>query len=98
MSDYLIAYDITTPRRLQKMHRYLQKVAVPIQYSVFYLSIDDRQLPGLLAGAEDLIDKKLDDLRCYALPRRGLKTRLGRATFPAGIQYTALPTQWMEDS
>ncbi len=98
MSDYLIAYDITSPRRLQKMHRYLQKVAVPIQYSVFYLSLDERQLGKLLAEAEALIDKISDDLRCYPLPSRGLKTRLGRATFPTGIQYTGLPARWMEET
>lgn len=97
MSDFIIAYDITSPRRLQKMHRFLQKSAVPIQYSVFYLSLDERQLPKLLDEAESLIDKCSDDLRCYPLPARGLKTRLGRSTFPTGIQYTGLPAQWMEE-
>lgn len=98
MSDYLIAYDITSPRRLQKMHHYLQKLAIPIEYSVFYLSLDERQLPKLLAEAEALIDRTRDDLRCYPLPQRGLKTRLGRATFPAGIQYTGLPAQWIGET
>jgi CRISPR-associated protein, Cas2 family len=64
MADYLIAYDIRSPRRLGRVHRYLRKLAVPIEYSVFYATCDPRQIVRILADLEDLIDASSDDLRC----------------------------------
>jgi CRISPR-associated endonuclease Cas2 len=97
VSNYIVAYDITCPRRLARLHRHLVKIATPIEYSVFYLCADERQLDDLLAELVALIDPKTDDLRCYPLPERGLKARLGKATFPSGIVYTGLPAQWSEE-
>jgi CRISPR-associated protein Cas2 len=94
-SDFLIAYDITCPRRLCRMHRYLAKVAVPIEYSVFFATGEVDWLVGVLKEAASLIDKGSDDLRCYPLPGRGLRTRLGRATLPAGVFHSDLPVAWM---
>ena len=93
--DFLIAYDITSPRRLAKVDRYLTKVAVPIEYSVFFATGDLRWIMGILTEIAGLIDKRSDDLRCYPLPSRGLKTRLGRATLPQGVIYSDLPAAWM---
>jgi CRISPR-associated endonuclease Cas2 len=98
MADYLIAYDITQPRRLAKVYRHLLKNAVPIEYSVFYATVDERRIDVIMAEAASMIDPKTDDLRCYPLPQRGLKIRLGRATLPAGIYYTGMPNQWIETS
>lgn len=92
---YLIAYDITCPRRLGRLHRYLATVAVPIEYSVFFATGSLAWLVGVLAEAATLIDPREDDLRCYPLPGRGLKTRLGRATLPEGIVYSELPATWL---
>jgi CRISPR-associated protein Cas2 len=94
-SEFLIAYDITCPRRLAKMHRYLTKVAVPIEYSVFFVTGELNSVIAILNEASKLIDKRSDDLRCYPLPSRGLKTRLGRATLPPGVFYSDLPAAWM---
>lgn len=95
-ADFLIAYDITDPRRLQRMHRYLTREALPIEYSVFYASDDPRHMLSVLRSAAELIDPRSDDLRCYPLPSRGLRIRLGKATLPAGVYYSALPAEWME--
>lgn len=97
MAAYLIAYDITHPRRLARVHRALRKTAMPIEYSVFYAEMDPRQIVCLLVELATLIDPASDDLRCYPLPARGLKIRLGRATLPAGIHYTGLPDNWAYD-
>ena len=35
MPDYLIAYDIAAPRRLQKIHKRLCEEAIPLQNSTF---------------------------------------------------------------
>ena len=33
--NWLVAYDIASPRRLARVHRYLKRHAIPVQYSVF---------------------------------------------------------------
>lgn len=98
MAEYIVAYDITAPRRLNRVYRALCKIAVPIEYSVFLLTSDPRQVVRILADLEELIDKRSDDLRCYPLPVRGLRIRLGRAHFPDGIHYTGLPESWPNES
>ncbi|MFN4149171.1 MAG: CRISPR-associated endonuclease Cas2, partial [Rhodocyclaceae bacterium] len=84
MTDYLICYDISHPKRLGRVFRFLKKRALPLQYSVFLFSGDDRQLMHCLEAVARLIDPAEDDLRAYPLPRRGLKARLGRAILPEG--------------
>lgn len=93
--DYLIAYDITSPRRLGRVHRYLSQVAVPIEYSVFFVTGELPWLLGVLRETSALIDGRSDDLRCYPLPSRGLKQRLGKATLPEGVYWSDLPAAWM---
>lgn len=94
MSDILICYDIADPKRLGRVFRFLKKCAMPLQYSVFLFTGDDRQLDRLMEKAAQLIDAKEDDLRAYPLPKRGFKARLGKAALPAGIQWSSLPAAW----
>lgn len=94
MTDYVICYDIANPKRLGRVFRFLKKCAMPLQYSVFLFSGDDRQLDRCLAQAAKLIDAKEDDLRAYPLPKRGFKARLGKPALPEGIQWSGLPTAW----
>lgn len=98
MPEYLITYDICAPKRLSKMHRYLKKLGMPIQYSVFYMVLSERQLETCLAGAARIINPKQDDLRCYPLPKRGLRWRMGRVALPSGIMWSGLPSQWVGDN
>ncbi len=91
MSEYLICYDISCPKRLARLHRMLKKCAVPIQYSVFMFMGDERQLQRCLDQAAAIIDPLADDLRAYPLPKRGLRLRLGKPTLPEGIQLSCLP-------
>ena len=37
MHSWLIGYDITDPRRLQRVHRVMVDCATPIEYSIFLL-------------------------------------------------------------
>lgn len=94
MSEFIVCYDISDPKRLARLHRFLKKYTMPLQYSVFLFTGDDRQLDRLLATAETYIDPKVDDLRAYPLPARGLKARLGKPTLPEGIQFGGLPVAW----
>jgi len=94
MSEFVVCYDICDPRRLGRLHRFLKKYTVPLQYSVFLFTGDDRQLDHFLAKAETYIDPNIDDLRAYPLPARGLKIRLGKPALPDGIQFGCLPVAW----
>lgn len=94
MKDSLICYDITAPKRLVRLHRFLKKQAIPLQYSVFLFTGDDHQLDRLMQQAVSYIDVKADDLRAYPLPKRGFRARLGHALLPEGIQLSSLPPVW----
>lgn len=92
MANFLIGYDIRAKDRLQRVHRKMLCFAVPIQYSVFMLTGNDAELEKCLNAVKPLIDKKEDDLRCYRLPARGIKARLGTAVLPEGIFFTGMPS------
>jgi CRISPR-associated protein Cas2 len=94
MTDFVICYDISNPKRLSRIFRYLKKCAMPMQYSVFLYTGDDRQLIRMLSKLTTMIDHKEDDLRAYPLPKRGLRARLGRPALPEGIQWGGLPPSW----
>ncbi len=34
--EFIISYDIADPKRLSRIHRMLKRLAMPLQYSVFY--------------------------------------------------------------
>lgn len=88
---FVIGYDIADPPRLQRVHREMCRHAAPLEYSVFLLVGSDADKDRCLARMAALIVPKEDDVRCYALPARGFQGRIGRASLPAGIQWTGLP-------
>ena len=91
MKSWVIGYDITSPKRLQKVYRTLLKYATPIEYSIFILSGTERERQKCMQELAALIDNDEDDLRCYPLPERGLQQRIGKATLPVGIHWSGLP-------
>jgi CRISPR-associated protein Cas2 len=92
MRTFVIGYDISHPRRLQRVHRALIKYAVPIEYSIFVLDGAMREAIFCMEEVSRLIDPEEDDLRCYPLPSRGTQFRLGKASLPEGIIWTGLPS------
>ncbi len=68
-TTYLICYDIREPARLQRVHRYLSKRAIALQYSVFTARLGKKELMWLSRGLASLIDKRQDDVRIYPLAR-----------------------------
>ncbi len=82
---YLISYDITDPRRLQRVHAFLKKHAMPVQYSVFLVRLSERRLVSLLAEINQRIDPRSDDVRAYPLPERCEAVTLGRLYLPDGV-------------
>lgn len=82
---WLIAYDITCPRRLGRIHRYLKDQATPLQYSLF---LAEESTPGILRIRDhlaSLIDPKSDDVRLYPLPDRLELHAIGKSRLPEGV-------------
>ena len=83
--NWLVAYDIANPRRLVRVHRYLKRHAIPVQYSVFVFHGDRIKLERVLGGIEDLIAPGADDVRAYHLPYDCQVAMLGRQSLPEGV-------------
>ena len=81
---WLISYDITDPRRLIRLHRFLVRQATPVQYSVFHFEGSPAQMGRLMAEIETRIDPDTDDVRGHQLPARLQVDTLGRGSLPAG--------------
>jgi CRISPR-associated protein Cas2 len=85
-SLYLIAYDIAEPRRLVRVHHFLKRRALSIQYSVFLGRLNRNGLNSVLGGLAVEINSSEDDVRLYPVPKRCETLMLGRDSFPRGIQ------------
>ena len=94
MSMYIIGYDIRNPKRLQRVHRAMLRHAVAIEYSIFILEGTEKAKDICLEEISSIINEKVDDVRCYPLPSRGLQVRLGKSVMPEGISWTGLPVSW----
>ena len=86
---WLICYDIANPRRLHRLHRFLVKLATPVQYSVFHFEGTPAAMGQLMLDVETYIDPKNDDVRAYALPRNLSVDTLGKGRASPGIQLYA---------
>lgn len=83
--SYVIAYDITDPRRLARVHRALREEAFPVQYSVFLATLDTAAINRLLAKLGRLIDPGRDDVRAYPLPSAPEIESIGWGHHLAGV-------------
>ncbi|MGH7247179.1 MAG: CRISPR-associated endonuclease Cas2 [Pseudomonadota bacterium] len=83
---WLIAYDIASPRRLQRVHRKLRDHAVPVQYSVFAARCSPAKLGDIRALLARLIDKREDDVRFYPIPEPAQLFVYGRKALPEGLR------------
>jgi CRISPR-associated protein Cas2 len=83
--SWLVAYDIADPRRLARVHAYLKRRAIPVQYSVFVLHGGETLLERVLRGIGELIELADDDVRAYHLPDRCEIAMLGIQSLPEGV-------------
>lgn len=88
---FLVAYDIRSAKRWRRLFRGLKRVAIPIQYSLFYGEFTAAGLARVVALVEEVIDPGADDVRIYPLPKGGWQARIGRPVLPEGIGFTGLP-------
>lgn len=82
---HIIAYDIADPKRLGRIHRFLRKHAMPIQYSVFLIECDALELAAIRDELSELIDPRKDDIRIYTLPQKPEIMTLGQQRMAEGI-------------
>lgn len=87
--SWLIAYDISCPRRLARVHRLISAHALPVQYSIFLGRLSTNQVSELEARLSELIGDE-DDVRLYALGEQPWYRHLGSQPLPDAI--------WLLDS
>ena len=88
---HIACYDIADPKRLARVHRYLRRIGMPLQYSVFLLHINAEERQRIATGLLKLIDVREDDVRIYPLPRQPDWQWWGKPLWPEGMQLTGLP-------
>jgi len=85
---YLLAYDISHPRRLRRVHAVAKTYGYPLQYSLFVCDLDDVQLVGLRRALSEEIHHREDRISIFDLGPPGGRGvacvhQLGRRqTFP----------------
>ena len=83
--NWLIAYDIADPRRLQRVHRFLCRHAVPVQYSVFVSRCSAAKLGSIRASLAKLVKNREDDVRFYPVPEPAQLFVYGKKALPEGL-------------
>ena len=66
-NQHILCYDIADPKRLKKVHQVIAETGIALQYSVFYLPLNARQLQPIIERLESIIDLKEDDVRIYPI-------------------------------
>lgn len=61
----LICYDVADDKRRRRLVKYLEKIAIRIQYSVFLADITERQIKQMNEYAEKILDKEENDKFYY---------------------------------
>ena len=84
LPNYIIYYDIASPRRLQKIYRHLSGIAIRVQYSIFHLQASKVEIEQLVVKLEQMVTAE-DDLRIYSTQALKKIKRLGKSEFPDGI-------------
>lgn len=82
---YLVCYDISSPRRLQKVGRISRRYGTPFQYSVIYFYGSEQELDDFLDELESVIDDSEDDIRAYRINSVDSIITLGEPLLPEGI-------------
>jgi CRISPR-associated protein Cas2 len=88
---YIIAYDVRSPKRLQKIHRLLRSCAYALQNSVFAWYGTIAQLQTLQSKLLKISNLKIDDIRGYRLPTSAFVSLWGVTPFSQGVTDTGRP-------
>ena len=66
-TPWLLCYDISSPRRLQRVYRVVLRYTIPLQHSVFFTYATRKQILSIVKLVEEQIDVRHDDVRVYPL-------------------------------
>ena len=64
---YFISYDVSNPKRLNKVAKTLENFGIRIQFSFFECEMEKEQLEKLKSSLLEILDKKEDSLLIYPL-------------------------------
>ena len=71
--DFVICYDIADPKRLRKIAKTIEKKAMRIQYSVFFMMhTTQAEVTALLERMTALYHEEQDDIRVYKIKHTGI--------------------------
>ena len=65
MACFVLCYDISDKKRLQKLHRLVSNHLIQIQYSVYYGEVSTEDMDILIQNIQKIIHKTQDDVRVY---------------------------------
>lgn len=88
--DYLIAYDISCPRRLGRIGRLCNREAMRLQKSLYHAQLSEAGLRKLAERLRLEIDESADDLRFYTPALSEPMSWLGAPAVPDGVIYTGV--------
>ncbi|MDY6830936.1 MAG: CRISPR-associated endonuclease Cas2 [Thermodesulfobacteriota bacterium] len=63
----ILTYDITHPRRLRRMHRFMKDFGLNTQKSVFECDIDEKDLKTIRRFCRTELDIASDSVRIYGI-------------------------------
>lgn len=86
---HLLCYDIADPKRLAKVHRHIKTHAIPVQYSVYLISLTPHKREELLKALNHLINPREDDIRLYPLPNTPHWSNWGKPILPDGLNLSS---------
>jgi len=67
-------------KRVAKLRRFLSKVGVRVEYSIFYVKAVKDEMTEIAMKISDIIDNEMDDVRIYEIEDYGIA--LGNADLP----------------
>ncbi|WP_310384028.1 CRISPR-associated endonuclease Cas2 [Roseateles sp.] len=86
---WLLAYDISDPKRLRQVHREVRRHGLAALYSAFVVPASDAKLADLLDELDNIIHDQEDDVRAYHLPLHCKVWRMGRGERLDGVHLDA---------
>ena len=89
--SWIIAYDIASPKRLVRVHRYMKRHGIPLQYSVFMTRGTEGYIDNILAGLGGIINWRDDDVRAYPVPENPEIYWIGKKPLPGDVTFSLLP-------
>jgi len=90
-TSWIISYDISAPRRLNSVHRYLKRCGIPLQYSVFMTRGNEAFLDRIMADLAMIINPREDDVRAYPVPEKPDIIWIGKQPMPEEVTFCMLP-------